>query len=1345
MRTSSAYPAWSISSEGGANTAWRIYEGQSLPLLASFMKAKGTVSVEYAYDKNGTSTKSVAAAPRTATADVHAYGLDDVPSMVYSSSPVDPCSVSYLGMNADGSDVSVGDRQNVYTGAGTDATKFALLFGDQQGYDLYGNNFTINKRSIAFTDDHPPSFHKIYDGSADATDALKQALATAEDGALTGILDRDKHHVTVTLATGDGTLGIKATYGAYDSNAPSWVPSANAGTHSVKIEGASGATVSFGPKTDSAADREIAANYLLTAESAAAMNKVWENAGAVAPRSIVVSLYQSAGIDKTYDGTADLTDENIMTGAGAPATLVGAGNIRTDVDGTGLTEQQVSNLITRDFGDGGVALASGIASKYVGNDGATPATNVLDTADTSKNHVAYTGIKLATGGNADNAINYRFTDGTGPLPGSATDGYMFMAEGKITPRNFLSSDFRLGNGMVSKPYDGNSVFSGAPSGTAVAVSHLVTATNAKMNLAGLLASDAANVKFVTSETANFCYKDGDAYINTADATSSGLVTAATNVRYDVRLDESSDATALQNYTVDNAALATDSTFHIVETGTITKRDITVALRQADRIDREYDGTAAVAGKSADGMDYATANWKNVAGSLVDNDGTSISIKNATYKGREVAYKNGGVIAQDITYTVAVSGAKAANYNLNDTNMTTAQLSAAGTIRPKLLEITVPQDCTTVAKLYDGNADVSIGDIGANVEVTGWVAGDVARYGNKDAGLFDWSGVTAQYGNGASDAVAFKAQTDVGQYDVKYEGIQEALKDRNYTVSNTSYGKGAIMSKRIALTDLQAKASPKNNFDKTYDGLSYYNGASSLKADDYFSIDYETLGVLPKDVSGVTNGMKQKITFARAVYDGKDAGAYTSGVAATYNIGSGTMGDWMSVGNYAFDMGTITVRHSGTIFPKEVTVALAGQPALSKTYDGTTNLLDNNGAAISNATAAGWFAASGTVNGEKLTVSDVSGRYADKNVGTGKTIYYANIALDDGMNGKVSNYRLKSNEATGIGNITVRRISAADAASVTKVYDGNNQVTAPVRITVNNTTQAGRSDWDVLADDGFAERTTGFLTGNVAGKYLSTTGEGAENVRRIAERAVGAKDVSYNLQSALGDNYVIAGYTAKGGGTVTPVSLAVDAPNAVQMEYNAKTLLDAPEDSFKNSATLADLMNKNALTVTGNYHINKMGTGTVNYTLKLSEGVNAAGNNYNFVGCGDNSMLVKQGDIQIIPRQLFDNYTTVKEYDGTRRLRSVLQWWFAYICPPQAIGYSVDNAKYVDADAGLNRTGVYSRFLPKLVSRIEFESKGEMRHPQTQDFWDILAKADAGGGEKEPSIVIRTMDDNGGET
>ena len=76
---------------------------------------------------------------------------------------------------------------------------------------------------------------------------------------------------------------------------------------------------------------------------------------------------------------------------------------------------------------------------------------------------------------------------------------------------------------------------------------------------------------------------------------------------------------------------------------------------------------------------------------------------------------------------------------------------------------------------------------------------------------------------------------------------------------------------------------------------------------------------------------------------------------------------------------------------------------------------------------------------------------------------------------------------------------------------------------------------------------------------------------------------------------------------------------------------------------------------------------------------------------------------------------------------------------------MDNAKYVDADAGLNRAGVYSRFLSELVSRIEFEPKGEMRHPQTQDFWDLLAKADAGGEEKKPLIVVHTMDDNGGET
>ena len=1462
------------------------------------------------------------------------------------------------------------------TGTGSSNYTIALPEGGTISTDIDG--VYIYPREVVVTLDHYTGISKTYDATLTLRDRDKAALYTetptndtvVESGNIKLSASDDQKDLPVSL---DDLLGEDKddhVYLAFNSNVT--YDNKNVGDKTVKYTG-----ITLAETDTTTTTTNDLGNYDLIVLNSAKEPVAAETdgtytltgTGKISPRQVTVSLVNSVG-DKPYDGTSDVLGN-----------LAGSGNIKVEL-GIGTDETSVPDTIKNEFvgSTPGVTVAG---THYVTNvaSGAKPTPNVIE-AD----HVAYTGVKLNLNTTDPNDYkNYDLGIGTSSniisVTGDATSGYILNTTGTITPRNILSSDFGLGTTAVSKPYDGSTTYDGMVSGTPITVKN------------GLLAVDVNKVKFVTSGTANFSYKNGTNYINTADATDSGLSTAAKYVKYDVKLDNTSDATAIQNYTVDGAGIAASSLYHVVGDGTITKRAITVALQQATGIDKEYDGTADVTGSNAvTGLNYKTGNWKVTSGSLVPNDGTSVKITSATYSDQNVAYQNGSVTTKDIAYTVIIDGTKGANYNLLTANNTknttqTVKLDAQGTITPKALSIVVPQDNTTVVKTYDGNANVAADDVKANVQVTGWATGhvgtndsDATRYGKKDASLFDWGDISAQYGNGASDAVTFKPQTAVGKYDVKYKGVQTALKSKNYTISNTAYGKGAITTKRITLTDLQAKASPKNTFDKTYDGLNYYQGANSLKAADYLSVNYSALGVLAKDVSDVTNQMNQKITIAQAVYTGKDAKTYTNGVTTTYNIGSSTTGSWMPVGNYEFDMGPITVMHSGTISQKPVTVALTGQPALEKTYDGKPTLLDNKGGAISNATIAGWFTVSGTVGNETLTVSNASGVYANPNagknktinytgitlgdgnnggkasnyslsvnqmpgvgtinarkvkvtsvadvdktydktakvlqnaalgisvrdyngetvgntlldsegkasittlgsmtafygdlsgtqftqnanvnrtsvsvaagkrdvqytglakvlgtnyelaadgkfvksgdmthlygqgtinpaeidlthaaVGTGisrvydgtktisradalkgltgidpndlalleisgnftdsanvgknkpvvvtvkmdsttnatnytlvnnqpsatvsgnvgeitpktvtavltkqpvlsktydatqslknsngqtiasaviadwftvsgtvndetlkvsnatgqyknkdvgtKTVNYSDITLGNGTNGLASNYKLQSATATGSGNITARKITVQSAASVTKEYDGNAKVTGPIAVTVNNASQEGTNDWDVLAADHLVNA-SGVLKGNVTGTYLNTAGEGAENVRRMLDRTVGTKDVSYNLQKALSKNYVIADYTAKDGGTITPKTLTIGTPEAVQKEYNATTFLANPENSFKNSAVLADLISKKALSVTGNYHTKNVGEKVVDYTLALSD--NVLGNNYNFDGNGNSAKLETTGEATITQRLLSPDMAAVtKAYDRMEIVTSAI--------------------------------------------------------------------------------------------
>ena len=93
---------------------------------------------------------------------------------------------------------------------------------------------------IAFTEQNPPSFSKIYDGDSDATSDLVKALSNASITSATGFLNKDSEHVTLNVTPYDNSTGkgAKATYGdGNDTSASPWTPNANAGTHNVKIEG----------------------------------------------------------------------------------------------------------------------------------------------------------------------------------------------------------------------------------------------------------------------------------------------------------------------------------------------------------------------------------------------------------------------------------------------------------------------------------------------------------------------------------------------------------------------------------------------------------------------------------------------------------------------------------------------------------------------------------------------------------------------------------------------------------------------------------------------------------------------------------------------------------------------------------------------------------------------------------------------------------------------------------------------------------------------------------------------------------------------------------------------------
>jgi hypothetical protein len=170
-----------------------------------------------------------------------------------------------------------------------------------------------------------------------------------------------------------------------------------------------------------------------------------------------------------------------------------------------------------------------------------------------------------------------------------------------------------------------------------------------------------------------------------------------------------------------------------------------------------------------------------------------------------------------------------------------------------------------------------------------------------------------------------------------------------------------------------------------------------------------------------------ITKTSGAYDSKNIGTsktITVSVAeADYSAGASTSFD-----NYTLDTGIVT-GNIGTITKKNVTLTA---PTITKTYDGTV---------AHTVTAANLSDLSAQLeDGDVVTIATIS--YANKNVGTGKTVQLSAATIDDGNSG--NNYSVTlSNSSSGVITKAPLTVSAVDDAkfvtqsdpTFTFVYNG----------------------------------------------------------------------------------------------------------------------------------------------------------------------------------------------------------------------------------------------------------------------------------------------------------------------
>ncbi|MBP3856568.1 MAG: chitobiase/beta-hexosaminidase C-terminal domain-containing protein [Ruminiclostridium sp.] len=229
----------------------------------------------------------------------------------------------------------------------------------------------------------------------------------------------------------------------------------------------------------------------------------------------------------------------------------------------------------------------------------------------------------------------------------------------------------------------------------------------------------------------------------------------------------------------------------------------------------------------------------------------------------------------------------------------------------------------------------------------------------------------------------------------------------------------------------------------------------------------------------------------------------------------------------YEAGTLTVTQ------KQITVS--GIKANNKTYDGTTSAeLDYSSVVLT-----------GAASGAKLSVT-ATGTFADKNVGTGKTVTISGITLtgDD-----ADNYALAEvQQTTATANITAKAVTITGLGATNKEYDGT--TTATVTGTAAIDGKVGSDDVSVSAG------TASFADANV-GTVITVTFSG------------------YSLSGTAAGNYTLSEQPASVTASITQKEVTVSGITASNKTYDGTT--DAQLDY--SGATIMGKIEADDLTVT----------------------------------------------------------------------------------------------------------------------------------------------------------------------
>jgi filamentous hemagglutinin family protein len=552
------------------------------------------------------------------------------------------------------------------------------------------------------------------------------------------------------------------------------------------------------------------------------------------------------------------------------------------------------------------------------------------------------------------------------------------------------------------------------------------------------------------------------------------------------------------------------------TGAVTARVLNVG---ATGIDRVYDGstTASV--------------------TLADNRVTGDSLVVGT-AGASFADKNAGAGKTVSVDGIAISGLDAANYTVNNTATTTADIAARA--------LTV--GATGIDRVYDGSTV-------AGVKLTDdRVAGDSLVLANSDAtfvdknagagktvsvtgiaiGGLDAANYTVNSTATTSASIAARALT-VGATGISrvYDGSTEAgvalADDRvagdNLTVTSTSASfvdKNAASGKAVSVRGI------------AIGGIDAANYTANTTAATTADITARALTVAATGINRVYDGSTvASVTLADNRVAGDSLVLVHSGASfADKNAGSGktvSVGGIVIAGadaaNYIVNSTAIT---NADITARALTVGATG---INRVYDGSTvaavTLLDNR------------------VAGDSLVVSSRAASFADKNAGSGKTVSVNGITVG-GVD--ATNYTVNST-ATSSADVTARAL-VVSATADSKFYGGSTLATVALadnRVAGDNLTLSATEANFADANPGLGKTVTvsGIrAAGPDAANYManasaSTRADITSNA--ALDSAIGAVTNTNVVPTAVTQSFAIAGSTVPAAAAPASAGFVVTAP------------------------------------------------------------------------------------------------------------------------------------------------------------------------------------------------------------